>query len=217
MVEQQQPVTKAVPMVVHQVSDTTDRNGNPQIELSVKFPWTNAQWNDRVWINPAQFGRPAPNQTYNVVVTQRSRKKDRSGTFYDGSYDWMWIWDIVSFDAASHVATQVTQQVQGAPAAPSPTSSVAAPPVAATAMKDSREASIERQVAFKAAVDLWLAGDKGLTLENIHEYVDYFYSVISGQFGILPGDAEIDFPESEPINSAPTVSGPPTDPGPEGE
>lgn len=89
-------------VVVEKVNPSEGRDG-PQWELQVKWPWTNPQYSDKVWIDVASFpNSPAPGQYESVIEkTTIKRKKDTLAPPHDGSQGWMWNYRILELKPAS--------------------------------------------------------------------------------------------------------------------
>jgi hypothetical protein len=138
---------------------TSDRNGNPQWEVQAADPFSsNPDYVTKYWI-PAKNGETGPPPAvYWCILTRGQLKTAPEGKeAYGGHLDWMWRWRIASradFNAPDapepprleRIAPPAQAQSNGVPSqAPAP------------AQYDVTRNSIERQVVFKASVDLTVA------------------------------------------------------------
>lgn len=87
------------------VSDATGKNG-PQWELKVKWPWHPAgnKYGDSIWIDVNDFPEKPSIGVHSVVALKGTVKKKQDGGYHDGSQDWMYNFDILSFNGSARPA-----------------------------------------------------------------------------------------------------------------
>ena len=142
-------------------ASTVQGNNGPQWELTVTWPWTVGQNTDRTWLDKDKYPDEPDAGSYKVAANHRSVKNKREGGQHDGSKPWMWNWTVTRFLGPDAVL-QDGGQPQTAAAAPQHAGTGtpekretgASTPATWVDQRDPTRASIERQVALKAAVEL---------------------------------------------------------------
>lgn len=160
---------------IEKVSEVSGRDG-PQWELQVKWPWTNAKYADRTWLDQAAYRDPPVIGIHNVTIERTTTKKNRDGEPHDGSKDWMWSYRIIEFDAPNEEPPErgtnfPTMRVRDMPEEDTE-SHFPGPPA-----KDAIQTRIEIGMAFNAAVqfvssDWW---EKGGSTEDVRVMRDRLY------------------------------------------
>ena len=184
-------------MKVEKVTAAEDRQGRPQWELSVRWEWTPAsnQWGERIWVYQQICPSVINMGAHNVLVERGTVKTNRDGVAYDGSYDWMWHWKLTEWEGkgdTANMADDISPQLAAETPAPAPVPAPApSTPSTTHQLKgmDDRSLSIIRQVAFKAAVDVSIAGGEGYwgTNDNLlAAKTDSYMSIILGTYVPTP-------------------------------
>ena len=145
------------------VSDATGKNG-PQWELKVKWPWHPAgnKYGDSVWLDVSDFPEKPTTGTHSVVVIKGPVKKKQDGGYHDGSKDWMYNFNILSFGGK---ATQPEKELFGDPRDQEPQGR-AERPIAGIEVEGVVQGHLE-----KLAVDLYIA--EGADTSHANGLPDY--------------------------------------------
>lgn len=160
---------------VQKIGEVEGRNG-PQWELQVQWPWSVGQNTDRVWLDQSAFQKPALGSQA-VEVMRRGVKKNKDGVLYDGNREWMWNWEIRGFGIDAPLPSNPNAGQSSTPDPPAQTqqsqpqrreTASEGPPAnrddegrseeeakrRAPPVKDDRQVSIEKGMAFNAAYTL---------------------------------------------------------------
>ena len=138
-------------VLVHSVA-SVEGNWGPQWELGLQ--WSFSKFQTRGWVNnDGSTSMPVAGQTYPCLLERGQLSQRQSGPPYDGSADFMWRWKIIEFNTDQD-APAPTQQLEGQ-ASPRQTGGHQAATPNPLSNSDPHQHSIERQVVFKAAVDIW--------------------------------------------------------------
>ena len=176
----------ATTATIVKTSEVDGRDG-PQWELELRWPWTNPQYVDKVWLSKKDYQAAPARGAQNVIAIKTGNKKKRDGTYYDGSQPWQCNYRILSFGGPG-------VQTSTPPAANATAATTARP---GANYSDPRQASIERQVAFKAAVDLLIANV--IQLSPDQHVDDALYWWTDRFVGILANRPELDTPFGGPV------------------
>jgi len=162
-------------MAVRAVSSVTGKYG-PQWQLEVQYSFS--QYPTRAWVSDANGGTddnrvhdpksldsPVPGQTYPCIIRRGRLSTPQDGTVRDGTKAWMYQWKLLMFGTdepeGNYIGSATDDETPGADAAPATTQAPQpdqqAPTPVTRSIADPRQHSIERQVVFKAAVDLAIA------------------------------------------------------------
>lgn len=169
-------------VTIEKVSEVLGHEG-AQWELAVRWPWTpaNARYADRCWIDKGKAPDVrAGHYMVDIVSLGIKAAAEGKGSF-DGSQRWMHRWKIIRF-----VDTVAPQPVVAAPLYKPPGEPSIAPEVR---YFDDRQQSIERQTAFKGAIELagHLLSLGTSALENDETLVAWIADKTAQFRGILAG------------------------------
>lgn len=156
----------------------------PQWQLEAQYPWS--KFPTRAWIDRRGDTPPPPGE-YPCLLEQGALRAAQDGTPKTGEFQWDYNWRIIEFDTkrapilpnganTSPVPDVSPQSPEPAPAKQRPT-----PQPSFADQADERRASIEHQVALKAAIDfLALPGAAEGTLDNALTAATAFYDWLQG-------------------------------------
>jgi hypothetical protein len=156
---------KVVNVTVESVADVQGRNG-PQIQLELEVPWS--KWPSKFWVNTGVFARPKVGEQHQVRFTRGALKEDA-----DPDMDWNYRWYIGEWDTGESVSPPAP--------APTPMPSPAVPGGGGkTRQADPTRRSIERQVAFKGAIDL--AAGQIIDIQDVVYWTEIFARCIEDNY-----------------------------------
>ena len=172
-------------VTIEKVATVPGRDG-PQWELQVKWPWS-TRIPDKLWLDKKSFPTEPMAGTWPVQVEKRGVKRKADGSDYDGSQGWMYNYRLISFGGpGAGVAPPASPPAR----AEEPEPQYPAPPAA---WRDPKGASIERQVALKAAVDLAgfkIAAGKDIGAREVMQVASLFDRWLGRNFDLeAPQDA----------------------------
>ena len=173
----QQIVQRKMQVTLKSAAPAADRQGNPQWELRCIDPFSAKGYETNYYISAVEGENGPGAAIYWCILTQVGLKTPQDGKKYDGSFDWMWKWRILSRDhfhcpdaPEPEFQQNVIQPTTMAPVgAVNGTGQPYAPPANPT--------TSERQSVFNAAASLIVATD----------LVDQSPEVILGRIASITG------------------------------
>ena len=153
---------------VTEVSAVEGRNG-PQWKVTMDVSWS--QYPAFFWLDQAVVDMPNPNEQHKCTFG-RGALKDGKDAAYDYNYKWyINAWDVDESVPVDGPSYNPPAPYVGAGGEHAHTNGTQPPP-------DMRAVSIERQVAFKGAIEL--VTSRFIEPGEVGKWTDYFYSCIAG-------------------------------------
>ena len=152
--------------------------------LELEIDAFHSQYPTKVFGVPLKEGAALlPGRQYRVSLKRGQLKKNKEGSRY---YDYNWRWAGLAPAANGAAAPTPTPPAKAPVTAPQATGRG----VDIDAAQRAREASIERQVALKAAVELTIArigaGELGVGTYHVAQIADYFTRLMAGTVTVKP-------------------------------
>jgi hypothetical protein len=188
---------------IEKITNTVDRDGNPQFELTLRFEWTpaNNQWGDRVWVYKEQCPATLNPGKHNVLVERGQVKKDREGVPFSGELDWMFRWKIIQWETSGNIApppnTPPPTAAPPTPVAPVPLrpvpNNVQAPLIDENQMRIMRQSTLHYASILNAPLVTSYGNPELMTRRTIQLAAKLLEYVITGEMPVFEGpDALLD-------------------------
>ena len=159
----QESVRKTVTATVE--GTETSNSGGPVVVCSIKD--IDSRYATKFYnLKDAEIEELPRGATLRIIVERGGLKKDRDGNLKPGNYPNEFFWNYIGLSGDQEI-----------PATP--------PPPIVTPAGDARQASIERQVAYKEAVAMTLALSKPETLEDMAGFWDMVFAATNVGESIL--------------------------------